>query len=101
LIVDGSAFKSFSKTLILVNQFVANIGYSYEPLTMNQLNSRRGFIKTASIGALGAISIPQIVSAAMAAQPIARKVGIAKGDIILFQGDSITDSGRSKVMVTL
>lgn len=63
---------------------------------MNLHNNRRGFIKTASIGALAAVSIPQIVSAAMAAEPKGSKVTIAKGDIILFQGDSITDSGRNK-----
>lgn len=67
---------------------------------MNQPNNRRNFIKTASIGALGAISIPQIVSAAVAAEPIAKKVTIAKGDIILLQGDSITDSGRNKTVMT-
>ena len=63
---------------------------------MNSNNSRRNFIKTASIGTLAAVSIPQIVSAAMAAAPIAKRVSIERGDVILFQGDSITDSGRNK-----
>ncbi|MFD0748535.1 GDSL-type esterase/lipase family protein [Mucilaginibacter calamicampi] len=63
---------------------------------MNQSNTRRGFLKTASLGTLAAVSIPQIVSAAMAAEPKGKKVTIEKGDIILFQGDSITDSGRNK-----
>lgn len=63
---------------------------------MNSTNNRRGFIKTASLGALAAVSIPQIVSAAMAAEPKGKRVAIEKGDVILFQGDSITDSGRNK-----
>jgi lysophospholipase L1-like esterase len=57
-------------------------------------NNRRRFIRNASIGTLAAISIPEIVSAALATAPIAKKVSIEKDDIILFQGDSITDSGR-------
>jgi len=60
----------------------------------NQDNNRRSFIKNASIGAMAAISIPQIVSAAIAVAPKGKKVGIEQGDVILFQGDSITDAGR-------
>jgi lysophospholipase L1-like esterase len=63
---------------------------------MNSSNTRRDFLKIASVGTLAAISIPQIVSAAMAAEPKGKKVAIEKGDVILFQGDSITDSGRNK-----
>lgn len=63
---------------------------------MNQNNNRRSFIKNAAIGSLAAISIPQIVSAAMATAVKGKKVSIEKDDIILFQGDSITDSGRNK-----
>lgn len=60
----------------------------------NQENNRRSFIKSASIGAVAAISIPQIVSSAMAVAPKGRRVSIDQGDVILFQGDSITDAGR-------
>lgn len=63
---------------------------------MNTNNTRRDFLKIASIGTLAAVSIPQIVSAAMAAEPKGKKIAIEKGDVILFQGDSITDSGRNK-----
>jgi lysophospholipase L1-like esterase len=56
--------------------------------------NRRSFIRNASIGAVAAISIPQIVSSALAAAPISKKVSIEAGDVILFQGDSITDAGR-------
>jgi lysophospholipase L1-like esterase len=57
--------------------------------------NRRSFIRNASIGAVAAISIPNIVSAALATAPVAKKVSIENGDVILFQGDSITDSGRN------
>ncbi|RYE25231.1 MAG: twin-arginine translocation signal domain-containing protein, partial [Sphingobacteriaceae bacterium] len=56
-------------------------------------NSRRNFLKTASVGTMAAISIPQIVSAVVGNMP-AKKVMISKDDVILFQGDSITDWGR-------
>jgi lysophospholipase L1-like esterase len=59
------------------------------------MNTRRKFIKTASVGTLASLSLalPQIVSAAVAESGI-KKVSIDKNDIILFQGDSITDWGR-------
>lgn len=63
-------------------------------LMEHQGNNRRNFIKNASIGAVAAISIPQIVSSAMAAAPKGKRVSIDQGDVILFQGDSITDAGR-------
>ncbi|TWR29494.1 SGNH/GDSL hydrolase family protein [Mucilaginibacter pallidiroseus] len=58
-------------------------------------NSRRNFLKTASVGAIAAISIPEIVSASAGAYA-AKKVAIEANDIILFQGDSITDWGRDR-----
>ena len=61
----------------------------------NQNNSRRNFIRKAAIGGLLAVSIPEIVSAAMAPSATKKKTLIKNG-IILFQGDSITDSGRNK-----
>jgi len=69
---------------------------------MNQrTNSRRSFIKTASVGTLAsmALSLPQIVSATVAENGI-KKVRIDKNDIILFQGDSITDWGRDHTKTT-
>lgn len=56
-------------------------------------NSRRGFIKKAAIGSVMALSIPEIVSAAMASP---KKFKVEKGNTILFQGDSITDAGRNR-----
>jgi lysophospholipase L1-like esterase len=55
---------------------------------------RRNFIKTASVGTLAAVGIPQIVSAAIAAEKSSSRLTLNTGDVILFQGDSITDWGR-------
>src|ERR1700733_12498416 len=57
--------------------------------------NRRNFIRNTAIGTLASLSIPQIVSAAM--QPVAsKKVGLEKDNVVLFQGDSITDWNRDK-----
>ena len=58
------------------------------------MSTRRNFLKTASVGSLLAVNIPAIVSAAMPAKT--KRVKLAKEDIILFQGDSITDARRKK-----
>jgi hypothetical protein len=57
-------------------------------------NSRRNFIKTATIGTAATLSIPQIVSAAAGTSASAKRVQLNNNDVILFQGDSITDWGR-------
>ncbi|MBW4889353.1 SGNH/GDSL hydrolase family protein [Mucilaginibacter sp. HMF5004] len=62
-------------------------------------NSRRGFIKTAAVGTIASLSIPQIVAAASTASK-GKKIRLEKDDIILFQGDSITDAGRDKTNLT-
>ncbi len=54
---------------------------------------RRRFIAKASLGAAASLSLPGIVSAAYAGTK-ADKITLAKDDVILFQGDSITDAGR-------
>jgi lysophospholipase L1-like esterase len=61
----------------------------------NQNNSRRSFIKKAALGGLMAVSIPEIISAAMPSEG-GKKNALMKDDVILFQGDSITDAGRNK-----
>ncbi len=58
-------------------------------------NSRRSFIKKAALAGAMAVSIPEIISAAMP-PAIVKKHTIAKDNVILFQGDSITDAGRNK-----
>ena len=55
-------------------------------------SSRRKWLQGAfSLGALGAIG-----TSARAAGPSNSKFQLKKGDVILFQGDSITDAGRDK-----
>jgi lysophospholipase L1-like esterase len=60
-------------------------------------SSRRNFLKSTSLASAGLLTIPQIVSAAFTGEAVKKKrVTINKDDIILFQGDSITDAGRKK-----
>lgn len=60
--------------------------------------NRRNFLRNAAAGTVGLAAIPDILSAAM---PSGKKQkgllnSLNKGNVILFQGDSITDSGREK-----
>lgn len=57
--------------------------------------SRRSFIKKTSAGALAAFTIPEILSASLPKDKT-KGVRLAPNQVILFQGDSITDSGRNK-----
>jgi lysophospholipase L1-like esterase len=59
------------------------------------MNSRRQFLRNASLGGLLAVNIPSIVSAAYTPERT-KKIQLQKDDIILFQGDSITDMHRKK-----
>jgi lysophospholipase L1-like esterase len=58
-------------------------------------NSRRSFIRKVALGGLMAVSIPEILSASLPPVPV-KKNTLKKGNVILFQGDSITDAGRNK-----
>jgi lysophospholipase L1-like esterase len=57
--------------------------------------SRRGFLKTSSL-TLGAAGLAAANSAEAAPWFSAGRNLISKNDVILFQGDSITDAGRSR-----
>ncbi len=57
-------------------------------------NNRRSFIKKAALGGLMAVSIPEILATSIPAGKA--KNSLAKNNVILFQGDSITDSGRNR-----
>ena len=59
------------------------------------MNNRRDFIRKAALGSVMALSIPEIVSASGISAGM-KKVSLAKDNVILFQGDSITDAGRNK-----
>jgi len=58
-------------------------------------NDRRSFIRKAALAGVMAGTIPEIVSAALAPAAI-KKATLGKDNVILFQGDSITDSGRNR-----
>jgi lysophospholipase L1-like esterase len=60
----------------------------------DQNNSRRSFIKKAAMGGIITLGIPKIVSAMSEKGP--KKAHLENNNIILFQGDSITDAGRNK-----
>lgn len=62
---------------------------------MENNNSRRSFLKKATLTGIAAISAPGILSASMAGAE-ASKLKLGKDNVILFQGDSITDAGRNK-----
>lgn len=62
---------------------------------MENQNNRRSFIKKAALGGLMAVSIPEILSASMSSSGV-KKNSLLKDNVILFQGDSITDAGRNK-----
>jgi len=59
------------------------------------ISDRRSFIKKTALGTMAAISIPEILIAA-APKKGGKKIQLLKDYKILFQGDSITDSGRNK-----
>ena len=59
--------------------------------------SRRNFLLKSGTGAVALASIPAIISAAIPANDKKTKYSLfEKNNIILFQGDSITDAGRDK-----
>lgn len=57
--------------------------------------SRRNFIKYASAGALTSLVLPSMATAAVQDE-VVKQINLKKNDVILFQGDSITDWGRNK-----
>jgi len=58
-------------------------------------SNRRNFIKSAAIGTVASLSMPEIILAA--GSPVkGKKINLEKDNVILFQGDSITDWGRDK-----
>ena len=60
--------------------------------------SRRSFIKNVALGTGAVLSFPEIVNAALSTQKKG-SVKLKQNDIILFQGDSITDAGRKRTQV--
>ncbi|MDR1527958.1 MAG: SGNH/GDSL hydrolase family protein [Dysgonamonadaceae bacterium] len=60
---------------------------------------RRSFFKKSALAGIATLSVPGILKAALpevSSLNEANKSALSKGDVILFQGDSITDWGRDK-----
>ena len=66
-------------------------------MTPDQI-SRRSFFRNAGIGTAAVAGLPLLASSCTGSA-ITSKIGnfFSQGDVILFQGDSITDAGRDKV----
>lgn len=66
------------------------------------MNTRRNFLKKATLAGVGMSMIPAIAEAVADGQQAmkANKVTLKKDSVILFQGDSITDCGRKRDAVT-
>jgi len=62
---------------------------------MENQNNRRNFLKKAALGTLMAASIPEILSASFVT-PVKKRYTLTNDNVILFQGDSITDAGRNR-----
>jgi lysophospholipase L1-like esterase len=56
---------------------------------------RRRFIRTAAWGGALAVNLPLIAQAAFRDSK-QKKISLRRGDVVLFQGDSITDMGRNR-----
>jgi lysophospholipase L1-like esterase len=65
-------------------------------MAQNNESSRRSFLKNTAKASALAVAIPQLVSTAFAEAKVKKKIRINKDDVVLFQGDSITDAGRKK-----
>ena len=53
-------------------------------------------MKSSAVQAAGIAAIPMIVSQTVSASPKKKAEVLSTGDVILFQGDSITDAGRNR-----
>ncbi len=62
---------------------------------MKNLFNRRKFITTTAVATIASVTLPEIVTAATH-NTMAKKLSLNAGDVVLFQGDSITDSGRDR-----
>lgn len=65
-------------------------------MEQNKNASRRNFIRNASLATALSFSIPQLVAAAYKEDNFKKGFSLSKNDVILFQGDSITDASRKK-----
>lgn len=63
---------------------------------MENMNSRRDFLKKAGIASVAALTVPQLFTESQAQESVKSKSESKKGLTILFQGDSITDGNRTR-----
>lgn len=63
------------------------------------MSTRRDFLKKAAISGVGMAMIPEIAEAAVRSQNVS-SISLKRDSVILFQGDSITDSGRKRESIT-
>ncbi|WP_183580430.1 SGNH/GDSL hydrolase family protein [Mucilaginibacter sp. X5P1] len=59
-------------------------------------SNRRNFVRNAAVGTIAALAVPGIISSAFASASKTKKVTLGDNDVVLFQGDSITEWGRDK-----
>ena len=59
-------------------------------------NNRRGFVKTVALGSLVTIANPISIFSSIENEAPNDKIKLSKNDVVVFQGDSITDAGRDK-----
>ena len=64
------------------------------------MNTRRDFLKKAAFTGIGMAILPEIAEAAVSRQNSVNNVTLKRDSVILFQGDSITDSGRKRDSIT-
>ena len=66
------------------------------------MNTRRDFLKKAAYAGVGMAVLPEIAGAAVSERNMVNqnKITLKRDSVILFQGDSITDSGRKKESIT-
>src|SRR5262245_33965881 len=69
----------------------------HDPSTTGKV-TRRNFLSTSGlvVGGAGLVSLSAYSGNAAEVWPQSRKPLVSKGDLVLFQGDSITDAGRNR-----
>ena len=61
---------------------------------MKNINNRRQFLRNATMAGIASVGIPSALKASAVNKT--NKIELKSNDVILFQGDSITDAGRKK-----
>jgi lysophospholipase L1-like esterase len=86
--------EAFSAQQVMLYISTLQLNELHPDKNMNPGKSRRTFIKNAATGVLSSLAVPEIVAAAMETADV-KKITLGKNNVILFQGDSITDWHRA------